>query len=61
MIVLFRKYLFYVSSVTMYADAKNGHFNHILLYNFKKGKRVEGDKRKICSVNGNDAITEPAY
>ena len=34
------------------------HHWHILLYYFKKGKRAAEAHRKICSVYGDDALTE---
>lgn len=34
------------------------HYRHILVYYFKKGKRAAEAHRKICSVYGDDALTE---
>ena len=36
------------------------HFQHIIIYYFKKGKNVTEmqKKKKICAVYGEDAVTE---
>ena len=33
------------------------HFQHIMLY-FKKGKKTEMQKEKICAVYGEDAVSD---
>ncbi|KAH9501546.1 hypothetical protein DERF_012385 [Dermatophagoides farinae] len=52
-----------VNNETSTVTDKNGmankiHFRHIMLYYFRKGKRVGETKNKICSVYGDDAIAQ---
>ena len=34
------------------------HFQHIMLYYFKKGKNTTETKKKICAVYGEGAVTD---
>ena len=34
------------------------HFQHIMLYYFKKGKNVTEMQKKICAVYGEGAVTD---
>ena len=34
------------------------HFQHIMLYYFKKGKNTTAMQKKICSVCGESAVTD---
>ena len=34
------------------------HFQHIMLYYFKKGKNTTETQKKVCAVNGEGAVTD---
>ena len=34
------------------------HFQHAMLYYFKKGKNATEMQKKICSVSGEDAVAD---
>ena len=37
---------------------ENTHFQHIMLYYFKKGKNATETQKKICAVCGEGAVTD---
>ena len=37
---------------------ENTHFQHIMLYYFKKGKKLTEKQEKICAVYGEGAVTD---
>ena len=37
---------------------KKQHFQHVMLYYFKKGKNATEVQKKICSVSGEDAMAD---
>ena len=40
-------------------DAGKQHFQHIMLYYFKKGKNTTETQKKTCAVYGEGAVTDP--
>ena len=39
-------------------EEKKQHFQHIMLYYFKKGKKATETQKKICAVYGVGAVTD---
>ena len=37
------------------------HFQHIMLYYFKKGKNTTEMQKKICAVYGKDAVIDQTF
>ena len=39
-------------------EEKKQHFQHVILYCFKKGKNATEMQKKICSVSGEGAVAD---
>ena len=49
---------FCVAILILKMEEKKQHFQHIVLYYFKKGKNATETHRKICAVYGDGAVTD---
>ena len=49
---------FCVAILIMKMEEKKQHFQHMMLYYFKKGKNTTETPKKICAVYGADAVTD---
>ena len=50
---------FCVAILILKVEEKKQYFQHIILYYFKKGKKVTETQKKICAVYGEGAVTDP--
>ena len=48
---------FHVAILILKMEENKWHFQHIVLYYFKKGKNATETQKKICAVYGEDAVT----
>ena len=50
---------FYADILILKMEENMQHFQHIMLYYFKKGKNAsETEKKKICAVYGEGTVTD---
>ena len=49
----------FVAILTLKMEENVQPFWHIVLYYFKKGKNATEMQKKICTVYGEDAVTDP--
>ena len=49
---------FYVAILILKMEENKQHFQHIMLYYFKKGKYATGTHKNICAVCGGGAVTD---
>ena len=49
---------FCVAILILKKEEKKQHFQHIMLYYFKKGRNATETHKKICAVYGEDAVTD---
>ena len=49
---------FCVAILILKMEENMQHFQHIMLYNFKKGKNITEMQKKICAVYGEGAVTD---
>ena len=49
---------FCVAILILKTEGKKQHFQHIMLYHFKKGKNTTETHKKICAVYGEGAVTD---
>ena len=49
---------FCVAILILKMEEKKQHFQHIILYYFKKGKYATETHKKICAVYGEGAVTD---
>ena len=49
---------FCVAILILKKEANTQHFQHIMLYYFKKGKTAIEMQKKTCAVHGEDAVTD---
>ena len=51
---------FCVPVLILKMEENTQHFQHVMLYYFKKGKNTAETQRKICAVCGEGAVTDRA-
>ena len=49
---------FCVATLKLKMEEKKQHFQHIMLYYFKKGENATETQKKICAVYGEGAVTD---
>ena len=49
---------FCVAILILNMEEKKQHFQHVILYCFKKGKNATEMQKKICSVSGEGAVAD---
>ena len=49
---------FYAAILILKREKDMQHFQHIMLYYFKKGKNTTEMQKKICAVYGEGAVTD---
>ena len=49
---------FHVAILILKMEENKWHFQHIVLYYFKKGKNATETQKKICAVYGEDVVTD---
>ena len=49
---------FWVDILILKMEENKQHFQHVMLYYFKKGKNTTEMQKQICAVYGEGAVTE---
>ena len=50
--------MFCIAILILKVEENMQHFQHIMLYYFKKGKNATETQKKICAVYGEGAVTD---
>ena len=49
---------FFAAILILKMEENEQHFQHVMLYYFKKVKNVTESQKKICAVSGERAVTD---